>query len=279
MVALNENFAPAKPAHGSKNRVGNFFGEEGKLRRVNRLSAQNPRLENGYAYDETASGMFYYGFRYYDAETGRWPSRDPIRERGGLNLYAMVGNDPVNVWDYLGRQWARYFPHHNAPKVGDDCTPTGNEVKFKFRIYDHQSSAESFQARLEFDFESAYSDIYLTAFRWWTCTRGLSDGGTNNDNADGTIDPVPDDPRIDGPGQRCENYLGSMTNGSSNASDYNIQAAAKVFYLECDCDTEKWVEKSTSEARGNYTKPGGEQSGADLSSIDWSWVPGSDGSP
>jgi hypothetical protein len=46
--------------------------------------------------------MFYYGFRYYDPETGRWPSRDPIQEQGGLNLYGFVGNDPVNRWDVLG---------------------------------------------------------------------------------------------------------------------------------------------------------------------------------
>jgi hypothetical protein len=44
----------------------------------------------------------YYGFRYYDATTGRWLSRDPIEERGGLNLYGMIGNDTVNRWDYLG---------------------------------------------------------------------------------------------------------------------------------------------------------------------------------
>ncbi len=47
-------------------------------------------------------GMFYYGFRYYSSETGRWLSRDPIGERGGLNLYAFVGNDGVNLWDLLG---------------------------------------------------------------------------------------------------------------------------------------------------------------------------------
>jgi len=34
--------------------------------------------------------------------TGRWPSRDPIGERGGMNLYGMVGNDAVNWWDFLG---------------------------------------------------------------------------------------------------------------------------------------------------------------------------------
>tara|TARA_R100000027_G_scaffold59734_1_gene50174 strand:- start:925 stop:1719 length:795 start_codon:yes stop_codon:yes gene_type:complete len=44
-----------------------------------------------------------YGFRYYIPETGRWPSRDPIEERGGLNLYALVGNDAVNELDILGQ--------------------------------------------------------------------------------------------------------------------------------------------------------------------------------
>lgn len=51
--------------------------------------------------------MAYYGFRYYDAVTGRWPSRDPIQEKGGLNLYAFVGNNPINEWDYLGMFWDR----------------------------------------------------------------------------------------------------------------------------------------------------------------------------
>jgi hypothetical protein len=43
-----------------------------------------------------------YGYRYYDPITGRWPSRDPIEERGGWNLYGFVGNDGVNRWDLYG---------------------------------------------------------------------------------------------------------------------------------------------------------------------------------
>ena len=35
--------------------------------------------------------------------TGRWPSRDPIEEQGGVNLSGFVGNDGVNWWDVLGR--------------------------------------------------------------------------------------------------------------------------------------------------------------------------------
>jgi len=45
----------------------------------------------------------YYGYRYYDPKTGRWPSRDPIEEEGGVNLYGFVGNDGVNRWDILGK--------------------------------------------------------------------------------------------------------------------------------------------------------------------------------
>ena len=43
-----------------------------------------------------------YLYRYYDPLTGRWPSRDPIEERGGVNLYGFVGNDGLNNYDKLG---------------------------------------------------------------------------------------------------------------------------------------------------------------------------------
>ncbi len=51
---------------------------------------------------DAESGLYYYGFRYYNPSTGRWPSRDPIGEEGGLNLYSMVGNNPVSRYDILG---------------------------------------------------------------------------------------------------------------------------------------------------------------------------------
>ncbi|MCK4428370.1 MAG: RHS repeat-associated core domain-containing protein, partial [candidate division Zixibacteria bacterium] len=40
--------------------------------------------------------------RYYSAELGRFLSRDPIGYRGGMNLYAYVGNNSVNLIDPLG---------------------------------------------------------------------------------------------------------------------------------------------------------------------------------
>jgi RHS repeat-associated protein len=53
---------------------------------------------------DQATGLYYYGYRYYDPQTGKWPSRDPIEEEGGVNLYGFVGNDGVNWWDLLGRK-------------------------------------------------------------------------------------------------------------------------------------------------------------------------------
>ncbi len=44
----------------------------------------------------------WYGYRYYDPVTGRWPSRDPIGESGGVNLYGFVKNNAVFRIDWLG---------------------------------------------------------------------------------------------------------------------------------------------------------------------------------
>ena len=48
-------------------------------------------------------GVTDYGYRYYDPQTGRWPSRDPIGERGSVNLYGFLATNGVdNWWDCLG---------------------------------------------------------------------------------------------------------------------------------------------------------------------------------
>ena len=62
-----------------------------------------PRFRFSTKYTDSESGLVYYGFRSYSPELGRWVNRDPIEERGGVNLYGMVGNDPVNRVDYLGQ--------------------------------------------------------------------------------------------------------------------------------------------------------------------------------
>jgi RHS repeat-associated protein len=62
----------------------------------NRLRRKSPSAKPVHVAD--------YGYRYYDPLTGRWPSRDPIGEDGGENLYGFVGNDGVDRVDAFGRK-------------------------------------------------------------------------------------------------------------------------------------------------------------------------------
>jgi RHS repeat-associated protein len=57
---------------------------------------------------DAATGLYYYGYRFYDPNTGRWPSRDPIGEKGGRNLYVMASNDTISLIDVLGLEETTY---------------------------------------------------------------------------------------------------------------------------------------------------------------------------
>lgn len=48
------------------------------------------------------SGLHLAPFRAYASATGRWISRDPIGEKGGMNMYSYVGNRPTVEVDPLG---------------------------------------------------------------------------------------------------------------------------------------------------------------------------------
>jgi RHS repeat-associated protein len=75
------------------------FGE--LLRATGPLAFVNPfRFSTKFCDDE--AGFYYYGYRFYDPSTGRWPSRDPLQERGGVNLYAFLHNAAISQIDFLG---------------------------------------------------------------------------------------------------------------------------------------------------------------------------------
>jgi RHS repeat-associated protein len=75
------------------------FGEV--IRATGPMGKANPfRFSTKYQDDET--DLAYYGYRYYNASMGRWLSGDPIEEQGGLNVYAMLNNAPVDDYDFLG---------------------------------------------------------------------------------------------------------------------------------------------------------------------------------
>jgi RHS repeat-associated protein len=71
------------------------------------LRATGPMAnENAYGFSTKRTGrttaIIHYEYRPYLPWLGRWPSRDPIAEKGGLNLCGFVKNDALNRWDILG---------------------------------------------------------------------------------------------------------------------------------------------------------------------------------
>ena len=54
---------------------------------------------------EEIGQLYNYGYRQYDPVNGRWLSRDPLGEAGGIHLNGFLGNDPVNRNDELGLSW------------------------------------------------------------------------------------------------------------------------------------------------------------------------------
>jgi RHS repeat-associated protein len=121
---------------------------------------------------DATTGLYYYGYRFYDPNSGRWPSRDPIGERGGLNLYGFVGNNAVNWVDVLGLSKCVPVPNNTRTAldldqifyhVGTDTLLSGRSLHAEVRIT-HEgegkfaafAKAESFLGVIITDNESGF---------------------------------------------------------------------------------------------------------------------------
>ena len=76
------------------------------------------------------SGMYYYGYRFYQPELGRWINRDPVGEILGSNIYIIVVNNAINKIDILGL----------LPIYGNWCGPdwTGRYKKPWDKLLPHE---------------------------------------------------------------------------------------------------------------------------------------------
>jgi len=84
---------------------GNLLAQYGDL------ADTNTRRFSGKEF-HARSGLYYYGFRWYDPNLQRWINADPIGLAGGRNKHAFVGNNPINEVDYLGLErsvWVQLF--------------------------------------------------------------------------------------------------------------------------------------------------------------------------
>jgi len=76
------------------------------------------------------TGLYYYGYRYYHPRSGRWISRDPIAEHGGLNLFGFCSNNPVSKSDLLGLSDVR---------VSYGLATHMPENHFRYNLYDQRT--------------------------------------------------------------------------------------------------------------------------------------------
>ncbi len=82
-LILSNNFGADPAPPGAISKLGNTVGY------------------SGYIYDE-AINLSLARFRWHDAETGRWATRDPVTYYGGHSLYAYVGLNPLSWLDSYG---------------------------------------------------------------------------------------------------------------------------------------------------------------------------------
>jgi RHS repeat-associated protein len=80
-----------------------------------------------YGVMDEGNGYLFMRARYYDPETGRFISKDPIGLAGGINQFAYVGNNPINSVDPLGLE-------AQPPCATCHIPPQQPKPKPKFRI-------------------------------------------------------------------------------------------------------------------------------------------------
>ncbi len=86
------------------------------------LFEYHPRFPGQYFDKET--NLHYNYFRYYEPETGRYISPDPIGLAGGINVWGYVGQNPLSFTDPLGL-WSEEYIYY----VGGAINGTGDFIR------------------------------------------------------------------------------------------------------------------------------------------------------
>lgn len=97
--------------HRSFDPWGSVTFASGSMADTNRLAWKS------LIYEGDSTRLYYMRNRWFDPETGRFMSEDPIGLDGGVNLYAFGGSDPLNSWDPSGLSDCKFA------YTGPNCPP------------------------------------------------------------------------------------------------------------------------------------------------------------
>ncbi len=98
---------------------GNLISQSGTLASANVYRFSSKELH-------VNSGLYYYGFRFYDPNTQRWLNRDPLEEWGGINLYVISANAPTTDVDIDGLTIYPNPPIPDEPPASPPPAPKPN---------------------------------------------------------------------------------------------------------------------------------------------------------
>jgi hypothetical protein len=113
MAYFSTATAPERRNPTGKNRVWDFFRLSNETHPANHRQPAQPRRKIRPVPTKTVSGIPY------------WPSRDPLEEEGGLNLYGFVDNAPTEWIDPLG---LALYAFDGTKNDGYSDEPKGNET-------------------------------------------------------------------------------------------------------------------------------------------------------
>jgi RHS repeat-associated protein len=145
------------------------YGPFGEMGTIPALIVQNLRLP-GQEFD-LETGLYHNGFRDYAPGWGRYLQSDPIGLLGGINTYAYVGANPVNVIDRLGLYgWADFQSDLDTAwswteQKANDAWNSPCVVKVRITAEELYNKAEQLLKKLEPTAETIklLKDLYDTA--------------------------------------------------------------------------------------------------------------------
>ncbi len=176
--------------------------------------------------ERDASGLYYYGHRYYAPWLQRWISPDPAGAIDGLNLYCMVGNNPVKFVDHQGLmrdEDLREFETWGRARSQEIMDSAQGDYSYRLMPDNFDNTSDQFlnEELLSREF-LAHSYGYVAS-----AEIGMSDF-FNLPKPQGSMRGYRGvDPHYDGSARTSSHYLNYGTFKISNTADYGADLSAR----------------------------------------------------